>query len=243
MSLDIGVNCIGVTILNDDETKYGKIIELTHINPQVPNNIKGVEALCLKKKIFQDEFLAKWQNKGITKVVIESPNLTVNNNEMLTALLQFNGMISSTIYEMLNIVPIYISSADARKYAFPELMGVRKYNKQGEMYPQAKIIDNLKKNNLVLFGTYQWDVSKKNIIHDKVASIFPQIEWLYDKNGDLKKENFDATDSYVAALGYLNREKYGELEFNISDIQEKEVSCEFTLSYWNKVEKRELFFV
>ena len=106
-----------------------------------------------------------------------------------------------------------------------------------------RIIENLKKNNLVLFGTYQWDVSKKNIIHDKVANIFPQIEWLYDKNGELKKENFDASDSYVAALGYLNKEKYGEIEFNVSDIQEKDTSCLFTLSYWNKVEKREIHFV
>ena len=162
---------------------------------------------------------------------------------MLTNLLQFNGMISSSIYEILNIVPVYISSSDARKYAFPELMGVRKYTKNGEMYPQSKIIENLKKNNLVLFGTYQWDVSKKNIIHDKVASIFPQIEWLYDRNGDLKKENFDASDSYVAALGYLNKEKYGEIEFNVSDIKENETNCTFTLSYWNKVEKREIHFV
>jgi hypothetical protein len=36
-----------------------------------------------------------------------------------------------------------------------------------------------------------------------VSSKEPQINWHYDKKGNLKKENFDQTDAYTAVLGYM----------------------------------------
>ena len=49
MSLDIGVNYIGITILYNDNSQYGQIIELTHVAPRIPNKVKGIEALFMKK--------------------------------------------------------------------------------------------------------------------------------------------------------------------------------------------------
>ena len=45
-----------------------------------------------------------------------------------------------------------------------------------------------------------------------VSELFKDIQWQYDKNGDLKKENFDASDSLVCVLGYINKLKYSETE-------------------------------
>ena len=39
-------------------------------------------------------------------------------------------MISECVYDVLHVVPDYISSFDARTYAFPELHAVRKFNKK-----------------------------------------------------------------------------------------------------------------
>ena len=153
MSLDIGVNYIGITILYNDNSQYGQILELTHVAPRIPNKVKGIEALFMKKQIFKDEFLQKWKNKGITRVVIEAPMITLHNQELCTTLLQYTGMISDCIYNVLKIVPEYISSYDARKYSFPEFMSIRKFGKDGKSYEKNKIINSIKNKQFVLFGS------------------------------------------------------------------------------------------
>ena len=79
----------------------------------------------------------------------------------------------------------------------------------------------------------------------KVAELFPDIEWVYDKKGELKKENFDASDSYVACLGYLNMQKYGELDMKVENISasastdpEVPTKIEYDITYWNRKEHR-----
>jgi len=62
---------------------------------------------------------------------------------------------------------------------------------------------DLKTKKPVLFGSYPWDIDKKQIIWDKVADREPQIVWEYDKNMKLKKENFDMTDAYACGLAWL----------------------------------------
>ena len=235
MGLDISTTCIGICLLEyDGETPYGKIIELTHVNPKVSKKIKTIESLFLKKRIFQEEFLSLWKNKGISRVIIESPLLQSNNVNTVGTLLQFNGMISDCVYEVLGIVPEYISSYDARKYSFPELMTIRKFGKDGEPYKKEKIINSIKKNNFTLFGAFPWDIDKKTVIQNKVAEIFPNINWLYDKNNELKKENFDACDAYVACLGHMNKEIFGELEFKSENIKIDEKQIIYDKKYWNK---------
>ena len=78
MGLDVSTACIGISIIIDDGSQYGKIVELTHINPKVSSKIKGIEQLFLKKKIFQ-EFLIKYKDFGIDEVIIEEPLMRSNN--------------------------------------------------------------------------------------------------------------------------------------------------------------------
>ena len=233
MALDVSTACIGITILVDDGSEYGKIAEMTHISPKIPNKIKGIESLFLKKRQFQD-FIKTFSKYSIDRVVIEEPLLLSNNQYTVATLLRFNGMISEGIYNELNIVPTYISSYEARQYSFPELMGIRKYGRDDKPYPSQKILKNIKDNNYVLFGSYPWTIDKKSVLHEKVSSIFPDIKWMYDKNGELKKENFDATDSYVACLGQIKKEKYGELTFLSDNITVNGNKVEYDVRYWDE---------
>ena len=121
----------------------------------------------------------------------------------VATLLRFNGMISKVVEEVLNIVPEFISSNDARKFAFPELMAVRTHNKKGEPYPEK----TLKSKKPTLFGAYDSKVDKKMVIWEKIAQLEPAIVWEYTKNNTLKKENFDMTDAYACVLAVLNRDK------------------------------------
>lgn len=246
LGLDISTQCIGVTLLLDDGSDYGKIIELTHISPKVSSKIKGIEQLFLKKQIFE-KFIEKFKGIGIDEVVIEEPLLRSNNINTCGTLLRFNGMISDCIYNIIGIVPEYISSYDARKYSFPELMAIRKYGKDGNQYDYKKIMNEIKNNKFVLFGSYSWEVDKKTVLQDKVSKLFPEIEWVYDKKGELKKENFDASDSYVACLGYMNYKKFGELDMkaisisssiSVDGTESTPVKIEYDVEYWGKKEHR-----
>ena len=245
LGLDVSTACIGISIIIDDGSDYGKIVELTHINPKVSSKIKGIEQLFLKKKIFED-FLIKYKDFGIDEVIIEEPLLRSNNVNTVSTLLRFNGMISDCVYNVLGVIPEYISSYDARKYSFPDLMAIRKYGKDEKAYPFNKIKKEIKDAKFVLFGSYPWTIDKKTVMQQKVAELFPDIEWLYDKKGDLKKQNFDACDSYIAVLGYINKSKHGELEFSTEIIGESNdgkgtMEIVYDVKYWDKVEERKTF--
>lgn len=233
MGLDVSTSTIGVCILLDDGSEYGKILELTHISPKISSKIKGVESLFIKKKIFE-EFIVKFKEFGIDEVVIEEPLLRSNNVNTVGTLLRFNGMISDCVYNILGIVPHYISSYDARKYSFPTLMSIRKYGKDEKQYDYKKIKKEIQQCKMVLFGDYPWTIDKKTVIQGNVSELFPDVPWIYNTKGELKKENFDATDAYVACLGYLNKEKYGELDMRVENIQEIDKGIKYDVVYWNK---------
>jgi hypothetical protein len=233
LALDISTSCIGASLLLNEPNKELTIIKISHVAPKLDKKIKGPETLFLKKQIFEEEFLSQYSNFGITDVVIEEPLISSNNSFTVSTLLRFNGMISDGIYNKLNIVPSYISSYDARKYAFPELMGIRKYNKKGEIYDKKTIISNLKNNNLTLFSDFQWDIDKKYILWNKVCEQYPNIEWIYNKKDELIKENFDMSDSVVCGLAYINKEKYGELNPIITTYEMNDPNTiEYEFKYW-----------
>jgi hypothetical protein len=245
LGLDVSTACIGISIIIDDGSDYGKIIELTHISQKVSSKIKGIEQLFLKKKIFE-EFLIKYKDFGIDHVVIEEPLLRSNNVNTVSTLLRFNGMVSDCVYNILGIVPNYISSYDAREYSFPELMSIRKYGKDEKQYEYSKIHKEIKDCKLVLFGGYPWTIDKKTVIQGKVADVFPDIEWLYNKKEELKKENFDACDAYVAVLGFMNKKRFGELSFSSEIVGESNDGkgtreIVYTVKYWNREETRKTY--
>ena len=236
--LYVSTTCIGICLLLNDGSDYGKIIELTHINPKSSKKkANGIEEIFLKKRCFE-EYIQKFKNFNITKAVIEEPLLSSNNQNTVATLLRFNGMISDCIYSTFGVVPSYISSYDARKYSFPELMAIRKFGKDEKQYEPKKIEKSIRDSKFVLFGSYPWTIDKKSVLQQKVAELFPQIEWIYNKKGELVKQNFDASDAYVACLGQINKERYGELNQVSDNIKMEGDKIEYDVLYWGKKEHR-----
>ena len=94
------------------------------------------------------------------------------------------------VYDILKVVPEFISTYNSRKFAFPHL--VQKNDKE----------------KFVLFGGMPKNIDKKVIIWELVAKREPQITWLYTKNNTLKKECYDQSDAYCAILGYMKMEGF-----------------------------------
>ena len=186
LGLDVSTKTIGWALF-DIETK--ELLELTHVSPvPKPKEENKIKELILKSEIFKSK-LVQYKNLGITKVVIEEPLMNSNNVYTIQTLMRFNTLITKDIYDVLGIVPEYISTYNSRKSAFPDLV---RQNDKGKF---------------VLFGGFPKDCDKKQIIWDLVAKREPQITWSYTKNNTLKKENFDMTDAYCCVLGHMNQEE------------------------------------
>jgi hypothetical protein len=182
LGLDISTKTIGWALF---DIKTQELLELTHVSPRpkpVPDD--KLKELILKSEIFGEK-LKEYKNLGIVKVIIEEPLLNSNNVYTIQTLLRFNSFVFKEIYNILGIVPEFISTYNSRKYAFPDLV------KEND------------KKKFVLFGGLPKDIDKKMIIWENVAKIEPQIKWLYTKNNTLKKENFDQTDAYTCVLGFM----------------------------------------
>lgn len=243
MGLDVSTVCIGVSIIADFGTGNPEIIKITHVSPKVSSKIKGIEALLRRKAIFENEFLPTLKDMGITDVVIEEPLLSSNNSYTVGTLLRFNGMICDSIYRVLGIVPHFISSYDARTYSFPELLSIRKFNKKGEELSLTQIKKSIKDNHVVLFGAYPYDVDKKVVMMNKVNELYPDIDWIQNSKGELKKENYDACDSLVCAIAYININRHGIEKPTISQslIKQSDTSpteIQYSMEMWGKKYER-----
>lgn len=222
LGLDISTHCTGISIVYVNETGECKPIIVTHLRPKIPTKIKGIEALFLKCNLFMEKLGEILINNNlysnvngvkeckITDIVIEEPLLLSNNAETVASLLRYNGMVALSVYNMIGILPEFISSYEARKYGMPVLMAVRKFDKKGNILPLKKITKAVNTNDLVLFGAYPFDCAKKHIIWNYISEKYPEIQWVYNKDGDLKNENFDASDSLICVLGYVNKLLYGD---------------------------------
>lgn len=248
LGLDISTSCIGVSIVLDEQDKEPEIIKITHIVPKIPSKIKGIEALILRKDIFERDFLTTIKDMGITECIIESPitHTSANSNAQTVAqLLQFNGLLSESVYRVLGIVPHYVTSLDARQQSFPELLSIRKFNKKGVIYPISHIKKALKDNHPVVFGAYPFDCDKKRVMMNLVCEKYPDINWVYDTKGELKKENYDACDSLVCALAYVNQKRYGDLKYEITswEVSPDEKEVKYTLRVWDKEYSKKICLV
>jgi len=178
----VSTKTIGWTLF-DIET--GNLLELTHISPVPKPKVENkIEELLLKGQIFREKLLS-YKGMGIQYVVIEEPLLNSNNVYTVSTLMRFNTLICKEVYDVLGVVPEFISTYNSRKFAFPHLV-----------QPNDK-------DKYVLFGGMPKDIDKKVVIWELVAKREPQITWQYTKNNTLKKENFDQTDAYCAALGFM----------------------------------------
>lgn len=235
LGLDISTACIGASIVVDNGDGVPKILKITHISPKISNKIKGIEALFMRKDIFEAQFISSLKNYGITDVVIEEPLLSSNNANTVATLLRFNGMISEAIYRNLHIVPNFISSYDARMFSYPELVALRKYNKKGQVYPLKHVKKAIKDNEIVLFGAFPFDIDKKTVMMNMVNETYPEIEWIYNSKGELKKENYDACDSLICALAYINVNRYGVERPVIESVEYEDTESECTIIYKTKI--------
>ena len=183
LGLDISTKTIGWALF---DLTGSKLLELTHFSPKIkPQPEEKLEELMKKADAFK-KHLEGYKDMGIVRVIIEEPLLNSNNIYTVGTLLRYNTLISKEVYDVLGIVPEYVSTYNSRKLAWPEL------------------VQKNEKGKFVLFGGYPKDCDKKQIIWDLVAKREPQINWLYTRNNTLKKENFDMTDAYTVVLSYLN---------------------------------------
>jgi hypothetical protein len=204
LALDVSTSTIGIALFQDLGNKL-ELKLLHHVSPKVkPKPESKMQELFEKAIIFEEEFLKKYKEFNISKVVIEEPLLRSNNVNTVATLLRFNGMISRSVYDILGVIPEYVSSYDSRAYAYPELMAIRTRNKKNEPYTEKEIA----KHKPVLFGAYDWEVDKKMVIWEKVSELEPQIVWLVDKNQKLKKENYDMCDSYSCVRAVMLRDGF-----------------------------------
>jgi len=182
LGLDVSTKTIGWALF-DIESK--NLLELTHISPiPKPKSENKIEELILKSGIFRKK-LEEYVGMGINSVIIEEPLLNSNNIYTVGTLMRFNTLICREVYDVLGVIPEFLSTYNSRKFAFPHL------------------VQKNDKGKFVLFGSFPKDIDKKVIIWELVAKREPQITWQYTKNNTLKKENYDQTDAYCAALGYM----------------------------------------
>jgi hypothetical protein len=182
LGLDVSTRTIGIALF---DILNRELLELTHISPTPKPKVEDkIEELILKSNIFRQK-LEEYVGMGIKYVVIEEPLLNSNNVYTVGTLMRFNTLVCKEVYDILGVVPQFISTYNSRKFAFPEL------------------VQENDKGKFVLFGGLPKTIDKKNIIWDLVAKKEPQITWMYTKNSTLKKENFDMTDAYTCALGYM----------------------------------------
>jgi hypothetical protein len=183
LGLDISTKTIGFALF---DISGSKLLELTHFSPKIkPQPEDKIEELIKKADAFK-KHLEEYKNMGITRVIIEEPLLQSNNIYTVGTLLRYNTLILKNCYDVLGILPTFISTYNSRKFAFPDLVGAND------------------KGRNVLFGGYPKDIDKKHVIWEHVNAVCPDINWLYGKTGVLKKENYDMADAATCVIGYIN---------------------------------------
>jgi hypothetical protein len=161
LGLDVSTKTIGWALF-DIQTK--ELLELTHISPVPKPKVENkIEELILKGHIFKNK-IQQYVGMGIDRVVIEEPLLNSNNVYTVGTLMRFNTLVCKEVYDVLGIVPEFISTYNSRKYAFPHLVQLNDKGKH------------------VLFGGLPKDIDKKVVIWELVAKREPQIMWQYTRN-------------------------------------------------------------
>jgi len=182
LGLDVSTKTTGFALFDLNSN----LLELTHFSPKIkPQPEDKIEELLKKADLFK-EHLEKYKNVGIVSVIIEEPLLQSNNVYTVGTLIRYNSFILKICYDVLGVLPQFISTYNARKFAFPSLVGENATGRK------------------VLFGGYPKDVDKKHLIWENVNALFPDIKWLYGRKNNLQKENYDMADAVTCVIGHIN---------------------------------------
>lgn len=166
LSLDISTSCIGYAIFEND----GSIKEL--------NCVKFRDGLNLFEKLTEFKQKTKYfKLLSIDRIAIEEPvkkfEGKFSNADTISKLNFFNGMISSYVFQELEVTPVYHNVKSARASVFP---GIQSKNEKGTI---------------------------KHLIWERVMQMEPKLNWLYNKNGKLRDENYDMADAYVVGVSQM----------------------------------------
>ena len=143
LGLDISTKTIGWALF---DIQSRDLLELTHFSPKIkPKPEDKLTEMMAKVDQFKEK-MVDYKNVGITKIVIEEPLINSNNIRTVAILMRYNSFITRVIYDVLGILPEYISTYDSRKFAFPTLY----------------VPNN--KGKKVLFGGYDKGCDKKHIV-------------------------------------------------------------------------------
>ena len=186
LGLDVSTKTIGWALF---DIQKAQLLELTHFSPKIKPKLEDkIEEMLVKADQFRNK-LIDYKDIGISKIIIEEPLINSNNIRTVAVLLRYNSFITRIIYDVLGIVPEYISTYNSRKFAFPELFTENPKGKK------------------VLFGKYAVGCDKKQIIWQHVSDKEPHLTWTYTRNNTLKKENYDMADAYTCVLGALKEKE------------------------------------
>ena len=107
LGLDISTKTIGWALF---DMTGSKLLELTHFSPKIkPQPEDKIEELILKAEAFKKHLLG-YKDVGITRVIIEEPLLQSNNVYTIGTLLRYNTLILKSCYDVLGILPTFIST-------------------------------------------------------------------------------------------------------------------------------------
>jgi hypothetical protein len=187
VSFDISTSCIGVSIFNENfELTSVKALKMT-TNKDCQDDPEITKGDGFKK------FVEELKIYEIIDIFVEEPLVKSNNVYTVNKLLKFNGICSYILRDVLGIIPKFMSVDEVRRIFCPEMT---EYDE--------------KKNKFTLkFKSRK--VDPKTYIFEKIAKDYENISWLFNKNGKLKTENFDITDSI--ALAKSSFKKYYEKEY------------------------------
>jgi hypothetical protein len=187
VSFDISTSCIGVSIFNENfELTSVKALKMT-TNKDCQDDPEITKGDGFKK------FVEELKIYEIIDIFVEEPLVKSNNVYTVNKLLKFNGICSYILRDVLGIIPKFMSVDEVRRIFCPEMTEY-----------------DAKKNKFTLkFKSRK--VDPKTYIFEKIAKDYENISWLINKNGKLKTENFDITDSI--ALAKSSFKKYYEKEY------------------------------
>jgi len=187
LSFDISTSCIGFSMYNENfELISVKALKMS-TNKECNDDPEIIKGDGFKK------FVEELKIYEIIDIFVEEPLVKSNNVYTVNKLLKFNGICSYILRDILGVIPKFLSVDEVRRIFCPEMT---EYDS--------------KKNKFILkFKSRKID--PKNYIFEKIAKEYQNINWLINKNGKFKTENYDITDSI--ALAKSSFKKFYEKEY------------------------------